>query len=84
MRTKLEKFDPHFVIRNLKFVIELTAADKMNDLDLVRIAQDSAFPILFPHDLFIQFDRDALIGKLQSLHEFAHRLRFAEFPFFTI
>lgn len=37
MRTKLEKFNPHFVIRNLKFVTELTTADEMNDLDLVRI-----------------------------------------------
>ena len=59
MRTENSIRNLWFVIRNLKFVTELTAADEMDDLDFIGIFDADIFPILLPHDFFIQFDRNS-------------------------
>ncbi len=35
MQTKIRNFNPQFVIRNLKFVIDLASANEMHNLDSV-------------------------------------------------
>ena len=67
MRT--EKPNPPFVIRNLKFVIVLAAADEMHNLDFIGIFDQNRFPILFPHDFFVKFDGDALLREREIFEQ---------------
>ncbi len=55
----------------------------MDDLDLVRVVYQDAFPIFFPHDFPVQFNRNAFrrqsefFEKFEQIHLFRDFFRFA-------
>ena len=71
MRTEIKIPDPRSAILNLKFEINSSAADEMDDLDLVGIFDANSFPILFAHYFLIQFDSDASLGQREMLEQFS-------------
>ncbi len=82
MRT--EKFNPQFVIRNLKFVIVLSAADKMHDFDFIRVFDDNIFPVFFSHDHFVYFNRNSFRRQRKIFEQFAEINFSLNFLFFAV
>lgn len=54
-------------IRNPKYQIELPAADEMHNFYFIGVFDQNVFPILFPHDFFVEFDGDALVRERKFL-----------------
>ena len=73
-----------FVIRNLKFVIVLTAADEMHDFDFIGIFNSDTRPIFFADDFSVQFNRNSFGRQREQIEQFAEIYFFPNFFGFAV
>ncbi len=51
------------------FALNLTAADKMHNLDFIRVFYIGCFPMFTPYDFFIQFNRHSFGRQVETFQQ---------------